>query len=183
MRRVTRCCGCWCWPLFRFALPLKIAASSSTSRCSAAKLKVWIGRLRGWRYRFRCYEAEYGRADAHRVFVLPAKTRGREAVTNSPRTRSEPPSKKQCNADQCHTEKDRIPGMPLPAEVRLIGDKGEDRANRADRDDEAILLANATCEYQGRQHPGEHPRRPIEQNSEFRGRPRAVPPMQGQAQS
>jgi hypothetical protein len=43
--------------------------------------------------------------------------------------------------------------MPLPAEVRFIGDKGEDGSNRADRDDEAILLANAAREYEGRQAP------------------------------
>ena len=125
----------------------------------------------------RCYQAEYGRADAHRVFVLPRQTRGRKAVANSARTQSEPASKEQCDASQCYTEKYRVPGMPLPAEVRFVGDKGEDGSNRADRDDEAILLANAACEYEGRQAPYEHPRRPVERDSEFRGGPRVAPPL------
>jgi hypothetical protein len=32
--------------------------------------------------------------------------------------------------------------MPLPPEVRFVGDKGQDGSNRADRKDEAILLTN-----------------------------------------
>ena len=40
----------------------------------------------------------------------------------------------------------RVPGMSLPAKVRFIGDKGGDGTRRADRYDEAILLANAACE-------------------------------------
>ena len=163
--------------LYRLASPLKIAASASASRSSSAKPKVWIGWLRGWRYRLRCYQAEYGRADAHRVFVLPRQTRGRKAVANSVRTPSEPASKEQCNASQCYAEKHRVPGMPLPAEVRFIGDKGEDGSNRPNRDDEAILLANTACEYEGRQAPYEHPRRPVERCSGFRGEARGAPPM------
>src|SRR5271168_2676999 len=100
---------------------LKIAASASASRSSSAKPKVRIGWLRGRRYELGCYQAEYGRADAHRVFVLPRQTRGRKAVANSARTQSEPASKQQCNARQCYAEKYRIPGMPLPAEVRFVG--------------------------------------------------------------
>ena len=111
------------------------------------------------------------------MFVLSRQTRGRKAVANSARTQGEPASKEQCNASQCYTEKHRVPGMPLPAEVRFVGDKGEDGSNRADRDDEAILLANAACEYQGRQAPYKHPRRPVERDSEFRGGPRVAPPL------
>jgi hypothetical protein len=125
--------------------------------------------LRGWRYGLRCYQAEYGRADAHRVFVLPQQSRGREAVTNSVRTLGEPASKEQCNSSQCNAEKYRVPGMPLPAEVRFIGDKREDSSNRPNRDDEAILLANTACEYEGRQAPYEQPRSPVELFSGFRG--------------
>ena len=162
---------------YRRASPLKIAASASASRSSSAKMKIGIGWLRGWRYRLRCYQAEYGRADAHRVFVLARQTRRRKAVANSARPQSEPASKEQCNARQCYTEKYRVPGMPLPAEVRFIGDKGEDGSNRPNRDDEAILLANTACEYEGRQAPYEHPRRPVERDSEFRGGPRVAPPL------
>src|ERR1700677_5007938 len=156
---------------------LKIAASASASRSSSTKPKVRIGWLRGWRYGLRCYQAEYGRADAHRVFVLARQTRGRKAVANSARTQSEPASKEQCNASQGYTEEYRVPGMPLPAEVRFVGDKGEDGSNRADSHDEAILLANAACEYEGRQAPYEHPRRPVERDSELRGGPRVAPPL------
>jgi hypothetical protein len=41
-------------PLVLAVIDLKIAASASASRPSSAKLKVWIGWLRGWRG-LRCY--------------------------------------------------------------------------------------------------------------------------------
>src|SRR5580698_6711838 len=95
-------------------------------------------RLRRWRYGLRCYQAEYRRADAHRMFVLPRQKCSRKAVANSARPPSEPASKEPCNASQCYTEKHRVPRMPLPAEVRLVSGKGEDGSNRADCEDEAI---------------------------------------------
>ena len=79
--------------LYRLAGPAKIAANASASRSSSAKPKVWIGWLRGWRYGLRCDQAEYGRADAHSVFVLPRQTHGRKAVATSAGTQSEPASK------------------------------------------------------------------------------------------
>ena len=81
--------------LYRLVSPLKIAASASASRSSSAKPKVWIGWLRGWRYGLRRYQAEYGRADAHRLFVFPRQTRGRKAVANSARSLGEPASQEQ----------------------------------------------------------------------------------------
>ena len=41
--------------------------------------------------------------------------------------------------------------MPWPAEVRFIGDEGQDEGNCAHRDDETVLQANPAREYNGRQ--------------------------------
>src|SRR5271157_1130386 len=72
--------------------------------------------------------------------------------------------------------------MPHPSEIRLIGDERQDGDNRAHRDDEAVLLANAARENDWRQAPDQHPRSPIERPSEFRGGSSAVPPLHGQVQ-
>src|SRR5580704_13077161 len=66
--------------------------------------------------------------------------------------------------------------MPHPAEIRLIGDEGQDGDDRTHCDDEAVLLANAAREYDGRQAPDQYPRSPIERPCEFRGDPSAAPP-------
>src|SRR5713101_3811316 len=71
--------------------------------------------------------------------------------------------------------------MPRPAEIRLIGDESQDGNDRAHRDDEAVLLANAAHEYDWRQAPDQHPRSPVERPAEFRG-PWAAPPTRGQVQ-
>src|ERR1035437_7211604 len=70
--------------------------------------------------------------------------------------------------------------MPRPAEIRLIGDERQAGDDRAHRDDEAILLANAAREYDWRQAPDQHPRSPVERPCEFRGGPNAAPPPNGQ---
>ena len=72
--------------------------------------------------------------------------------------------------------------MPLPAEIRLIGDESQDGDDRAHCDDEAVLLANAAREYDGRQAPDQHPRGPVERPWEFSGGPSATPPMPEQVQ-
>src|SRR5580658_10386924 len=72
--------------------------------------------------------------------------------------------------------------MPLPAEVRLIGDKSQDGDDRAHRDDEAVLLANAARDCDWRQAPDQHPRSPVERPSEFRSGPSGAPPLRGQVQ-
>jgi len=160
---------------------LKFAAGAAASRTSA-KPKVWIGWLWGWRYGLGHYKAEYGRAYAHYVLVFLSQPCGRKAVANSAGALSEPASKEHCNTSECYAEKHRVPGMPLPTEIWLVGDKGEDSSDRAGRDDEAIFLANAACEYEGRQAPYEHPRRPVERGSKFRGARRIGPQLCGQAE-
>src|ERR1035437_948436 len=72
--------------------------------------------------------------------------------------------------------------MPRPAEIRLIGDERQAGDDRAHRDDEAILLANAAREYDWRKTPDQHPRSPVERPCEFRAGPSAVPPPRGQVQ-
>ncbi len=42
--------------------------------------------------------------------------------------------------------------MPLPAEIRLIGDEGQDGDDRAHRDDEAVLLAKPRASTIGGRH-------------------------------
>ena len=79
-------------------------------------------------------------------------------------------------------QKHRVPGMPLPAEIRLIGDESQDGDDRAHCDDEAVLLANAAREYDGRQAPDQHPRGPVERPWEFSGGPSAAPPLREQVQ-
>ena len=72
--------------------------------------------------------------------------------------------------------------MPRPAEIRLIGDESQDGDDRAHRDDETILLANAAREYDWRQAPDQHPRSPVERLCELSGGPSAIPPPRGQVQ-
>ena len=43
--------------------------------------------------------------------------------------------------------------MPLPAEIRFIGDERQDGDHRAHCDDKAVLLTNAAREYERRQAP------------------------------
>src|SRR5260370_24364846 len=66
--------------------------------------------------------------------------------------------------------------MPRPAEIRLIRDESQAGDDRAHRDDEVVLLANAAREYDWWQAPDQHPRSPVERPGEFRGGASAVPP-------
>src|ERR1700688_5031244 len=72
--------------------------------------------------------------------------------------------------------------MPLPAEIRFIGNESQDGDDRAHRDDEAVLLANAAHEYDWRQAPDQHPCSPVERPCEFVGGPSADGPVRGQVQ-
>src|SRR5882762_1961721 len=72
--------------------------------------------------------------------------------------------------------------MPRPAEIRLIGDESQAGDDRAHRDDEAVLLANAAREYDWRQAPDQHPRSPVERPCELSCGPSAIPPPRGQVQ-
>ena len=114
------------------------------------------------------------------MFVLSRQARGGKAVANSARATGKPASEEDCNTGQQYAQKHRVPGMPRPAEIRLIGDEGQDGDDRAHCDDEAILLANTAREYDGRQAPDQHPRGPVERPCEFRGGPSAAPPLREQ---
>src|SRR5258707_6484580 len=72
--------------------------------------------------------------------------------------------------------------MPLPAEIRLIGDENQGGDNRAHGNDEPVLLAKATREYDWRQAPDRHPRSPVERPCEFGAGPNAAPPPNGQVE-
>src|SRR5260370_5139189 len=72
--------------------------------------------------------------------------------------------------------------MPRPAEIRLIRDESQAGDDRAHRDDEVVLLANAAGEYDWWQAPDQHPRSPVERPGEFRGGASAVPPPRGHGQ-
>ena len=72
--------------------------------------------------------------------------------------------------------------MPLPAEIRLVGDERQRGDNRAHGDDEPVLLAKAARQYDRRQTPDQHPRSPVERLCELSGGPSAIPPPRGQVQ-
>src|SRR5262249_58863699 len=105
-----------------------------------------------------------------------------ESVASSTRAMRKPASKQQRNGSQQYAQKYRIPRMSLPAKIRFVGDEGQDGGNRAPRDDEAIFLANAARQDNGRQAPGQPPGGPVERPREFEGGPRvADPPERGQS--
>src|SRR6266852_1933870 len=72
--------------------------------------------------------------------------------------------------------------MPRPAEIRLIRDQSQDGDDRAHRNDEAVLQANAARENDGRQAPDQHPRGPVERPCKFRGGSASAPPLRWQVQ-
>ena len=115
------------------------------------------------------------------MLVLAGQARGGEAVANSARATAKPAPDEDCDAGQQYAQKHRVPGMPRPAEIGLIGDEGQDGDDRTHGDDEAVLLANAAREYDGRQAPDQYPRGPVERPCEFGGGPSAAPPPHGRS--
>ena len=117
------------------------------------------------------------RTRVHPVFVLPREAPGGKAVANSARPAGEPAANEERDTDQQCAEEHRVPGMPLPAEIRLIGDQSQDGDDRARCDDEPVFPAQAAREYDGRQAPDQHPGGPVERPREFGVVRRAAPPL------
>ena len=161
-----------------FVCPSKIAAGTSASRRSPTEAEVFSPGLRAWRDRLRCYQAEYSGAGVHPLSVFSRKACGGKPTANATRAPREPASKEQRNPGQQDAQKHRVPRLPRPTEIRLVGHQGQDGDNPAHCHDETVLLADAAHKHNGRQDPDEHPRRPVERSREIRRSPAiTAPPM------
>src|SRR5215469_17404162 len=97
-------------------------------------------------------------------------------MANSARAMGKPALNDQCSTGQQYAENHRVPGMPRPAEIRFIGDEGQDGDNHAHCYNEAVLLVKPAGKYDGRQGPYEQPCGPVERPREFRWSPSDTPP-------
>jgi len=95
----------------------------------------------------RRYESECGGPGVDPVFVFPREALGGKAVANFARPMGEPAPDEERDTDQQCAQEHRVPGMPLPAEIRLIGDQRQDGDDSADCDDESVFPAQAAREH------------------------------------
>ena len=140
----------------------EIGASASASRISPTEVDVGTVCLLAWRDYVRRYDSECGDAGVHPGFVFPREAPGGKAVANFAWPSGEPAPDEERDTDQQCAQEHRVPGMALPAEIRLIGDQGENGDDSAHCDDESVFPAQAAREHDGRQAPGQHPGGPVE---------------------
>ena len=148
-----------------------IGAGASASRITATETDAGTACLRAWSDWVRRYESECGPSRADPLFVPTREALRGKAVANFVPPSGQPAPDEERDTDQQYAQEHRVPGMPLPAEIRLIGDQGQDGGDRARCDDEPVFPAQSAREHEGRQAPDQHPGGPVERPRELRGAP------------
>src|SRR4029077_20261260 len=112
--------------------PSKIPAGASASGAPAAEAELRTAWLRGWRLGRQ--QTGYRRACVHPLFVHSRQARSGKAMANSNRPAGKPTPDDERGNGQQYAQKHRVPGMPRPSEIRLIGDERQEGDDRTYRD-------------------------------------------------